>query len=43
MAQAIFLNDAVFQDKNAPIHMAGTVQSWFEEHAGVLQHLPWPA
>jgi hypothetical protein len=22
---------------------AGTVQSWFEEHKGELQHLPWPA
>jgi hypothetical protein len=22
---------------------AGTVQSWFEEHEGELQHLPWPA
>jgi hypothetical protein len=21
----------------------GTVQSWFEEHEGELQHLPWPA
>jgi hypothetical protein len=23
--------------------MAGTVQSWFEEHQSELQHLPWPA
>jgi hypothetical protein len=36
-------NDAVFQDYKAPIHTAGTVQSWFEEHEGELQHLPWPA
>jgi hypothetical protein len=27
-----FPNDAVFQDDNAPIHIAETVQSWFEEH-----------
>jgi hypothetical protein len=36
-------NDAVFQDENVPIHIAGTVQSWFEEHEGELQHRPWPA
>jgi hypothetical protein len=36
-------NDAVFQDDNAPIHMAATVQSWFEEHESELQHLHWPA
>jgi hypothetical protein len=36
-------NDAVSQDDNAPIHTAGTVQSWFEKHEGELQHLPWLA
>jgi hypothetical protein len=36
-------NDAVFQDDTTLIHTAGTVQSWFEEHEGELQHLPWPA
>jgi hypothetical protein len=36
-------NDAVFQEYNTPIHRAGTLQSWFEEHEGELQHLPWPA
>jgi hypothetical protein len=36
-------NDEVFQDDSAPIHTAGTVQSWFEEYEGEPQHLPWPA
>jgi hypothetical protein len=44
MIQTLFLNnDAIFHDDSAPIHTAGTVQSWFEEHEGELQHLPWPA
>jgi hypothetical protein len=44
MIQTLFPNnDAVFPDDNAPIHTAGTVQSWFEERKGELQHLPWPA
>jgi hypothetical protein len=31
MIQTLFPNNnAVFQDDSAPIHTAGTVQSWFE-------------
>jgi hypothetical protein len=43
MIQTLFPNNAVFLDDHAPIHTAGTVQSWFEEHEDELQHLPWPA
>jgi hypothetical protein len=25
------------------MHITGTVQSWFEEHEGELQHLAWTA
>jgi hypothetical protein len=32
----------LFPNSDAPTHRAGTVQSWFEEHEGELQHLPWP-
>jgi hypothetical protein len=35
--------NALFQEDNAPIHTAGTVQSWFEEHEYELQHLLWSA
>jgi hypothetical protein len=30
------------QDDNVLIDTARTVQLWFEEHKGELQHLPWP-
>jgi hypothetical protein len=30
-----------FQDDNAPIHTAGTAQTWFEDNEGELQQLPW--
>jgi hypothetical protein len=45
MIQTLFPNsDEVFQDDdNAAVHTAGTGLSWFEEHEGELQHLPWPA
>jgi hypothetical protein len=39
MNQTLYPNSAaVFED-----YTAGTVQSWFEEHEGELQHLPWSA
>jgi hypothetical protein len=34
-------NDAIFQDDNAPVNTAGTIQSWIEEHEDEPQHLPW--
>jgi hypothetical protein len=35
MIKMLFLNsDAIFQDDNVPIHTAGSVQSWSEEHEG---------
>jgi hypothetical protein len=44
MIQTLFSNnDAIFQDDNASIPTDGTSQSWFEEHEGELNHLPWPA
>jgi hypothetical protein len=38
MTQTFLNNDAVFQDVSAPIHTAGTIQSWLEEHEG--ENLP---
>jgi hypothetical protein len=39
--QTLFLNnDVISQDDNVPIHTAATVQSWFEEYEGELQHHP---
>jgi hypothetical protein len=42
MIQMLFPNDAVFRGNISPVHTARTSQSWFEEHEGELQHLPWP-
>jgi hypothetical protein len=42
MIQTLFpKKDVLFQHHNAPIHIAETVHSWFEEHEGQLHHLPW--
>jgi hypothetical protein len=44
MIQTLCRNsDSAFQDGNVPIHTAGTVQSWFEEHEREIQHLSRPA
>jgi len=44
IVQVLFPNsDAVFQDGGSPIHTARNVQSWFEVHKDVLQHLLWLA
>ena len=44
MIQVLFPNDdAIFQVNDSPIHAARNVQSWFEEHEDVLQHLLWLA
>jgi len=34
-------NDEIFQDDHSPIHTAGSVEFWFEEHEDAFQHLPW--
>jgi hypothetical protein len=43
MQMLLMNNDSVFQDDNALIHTAGTVQLWFEQHKGEFQHFPWLA
>jgi hypothetical protein len=32
-----------FSKMTVPPFISGTVQLWFEEHEGELQHLLWPA
>ena len=34
--------NGIFQDDNAPIHMAKKVKNWFEEFNGSFQHMYWP-
>jgi hypothetical protein len=36
-------NDAFLEGDSVLIRTAGTAESWFREHEGELQHLPWPA
>jgi hypothetical protein len=36
-------NSALFQHDSTPVHRSGTVQLWFKEHEGELQHIPYPA
>jgi len=44
MVHMLFPNhDAIFQDNSSPIHTTRSVQSLFEEHEDVLQHLLWLA
>jgi hypothetical protein len=43
MIQTLFLNNAMFQDDNVPLHTVVTVRSWSDEHEDGLQHLSWPA
>jgi hypothetical protein len=44
MIKTLFLNNsAIFQDNNVPVHTAGTIQPWFQEHDSEIQYLPWPA
>jgi hypothetical protein len=40
MVQTFSNKDAIFPDTIAPIYTVGTVQSWFEENEGELQHVP---
>ncbi|GFX72900.1 DDE_3 domain-containing protein [Trichonephila clavipes] len=35
--------DGIFQDDNAPVHAAGLVRPWFDEHEDEVKFSPWPA
>jgi hypothetical protein len=42
MIQTLFPNtETLFEYDNATTNTTGIVQSWFEEHEGKLQHVPW--
>jgi hypothetical protein len=36
-------NNTIFQDDSSFVHIARSVQSWFEEHEDAVQHLTWSA
>ena len=41
--QALILGgDGIFQDNNAPIHIAHVVKDWHEEHESELEHMESP-
>ncbi|GFX31389.1 DDE_3 domain-containing protein [Trichonephila clavipes] len=43
MTQTFFpVRVGIFQDDNAPIHITGLVQSWYDEHMDEVKHLPCP-
>lgn len=42
MIQNVFPNKRpVYQDDNVPIHTAGIMRDWYNEHDDQLQHLVW--
>lgn len=43
MTSILLPNTAIFQDDNAPIYTAKTVQSWFNERQSIIKHPPWLA
>ena len=43
MVQSLFPDgEGIFQDDNAPIHIAHVVKNWYKEHESELEHIEWP-